>query len=269
MSFTSTGGPFGAIRPDEQDFFTFDFTARIGATGTIEQIEWSCAVSLLSPPTITDPDPQGHIIEVQPPPPTTPVTTTTALCGGFMDGATYTLTAKVTLDDQRVLVLNGDVEGQLTNPADATLTVDQFRDDFPAFADANRFPDEEVQYWIDQAVSPPNISPAIDPVRWGQFYDLGLRLWVAHNLAVEDMMVQRAGPPGEGSGPGGRYGYSPLVGSGVAASKSVNGVSISYDNAFGQTENAGWWGLTPWGNQYLYYLRLAGSAPIHLIGAPG
>jgi len=267
MAYLSTGGSFGAIKPTERDFFTFDFTKRIGKTGNIATVAWDCIVSPLSPVAITDDLPQNHILEVLALAATgTQITQTTALCGDFMDQHIYTLSATATLDDGRVLSLSGDIECQTVSPADQYLTVEQFRDDFPAFADADHFPDEEIQFWINQAIAPPNMSPAINQCRWGQFYQLGLELWVAHNLAVQDMMIQRAGVPGSGGGPGT---YSTFVGSGVPASKSVNGVSISYDNQIGMEKDAGWWGSTPWGNQFLYYLRLAGAAPIHLIGPPG
>ena len=263
MARVSTGGPFPAIRPDETDFFTFDFSKKLGSTGNITEAAWTCVLSADSPPSITDPDPSSHVEPQSIPSPPPQINKVTALCGGFVDGAIYTLGVSVTIDDGRVLVLDGKVKvskGSVDGTAEA-FTVEEFRADYPAFADAGRFTDEEVQYWIDQACSPPNSTPAINQYRWGQFYQLGLHLWVAHNLAVQDMMAQRAGMPGMG---GPTYMSMPLTGSGVAASKSVDGVSLSYDNMIGMEKDAGWWGLTPWGNQFLYYLRMAGAAPIQL-----
>src|SRR5215471_7162046 len=262
MARVSTGGPFPAIRPDESDFFTFDFTKKIGPTGSITGAVWSCVLATESPPDVVDTDPQSHVLTPKPPtpvPPSTRATTVTALCGNFVQNAVYTLSVVATIDDGRTLVIDGNVKSFLTAPSDILLTVDGFREDYPAFADAGRFPDEEIQHWIDIACAPPNSTPAVNKYRWGQFYQLGLELFVAHNLAIQDMMVQRAGPPGSGATPGGYYGYTPIVGTGVVASKSVNGVSLSYDNQIGMEQNAGWWGQTPWGNQYLYYLRLAGT----------
>jgi|SRR5215471_12385043 len=263
MPRVSTGGPFPAIRPDETDFFTFDFTRKIGSSGSIQTAVWTCIVAPDAPLAINDDLPQNRIISEQPlapVPPSQQILKTTALCGGFYDQLIYTLSVTVTINDGRVLALSGNVKGTYgTSPADEFLTVEKFRSDYPAFADATRFPDDEVQYWINIAVAPPNSTPAINKYRWGQFFGLGIELFVAHNLAVEDMMVSRAGPPGSGVGGG-----APLVGSGVPASKSVNGVSLSYDNQIGMERDAGWWGQTPWGNQFLYYLRLAGSAPIQL-----
>jgi hypothetical protein len=256
---------FGPILPEPaSDFFVFDFTAQIGPlVSPITAAVWTLVVDASSP--VDDPDPGSRILQ----PPTFSSNKTSALLGNMVDGVIYDVSAEVTLADTRILLDSATLLCSEAPPNDVYLTVGQFRIDYPAFADTSRFPDAEIQYWIDIACSPPNISYAINPCRWGQFFTLGLNLFVAHNLAVADMMIQRAGPPGMGSGPGGRYGFSSLVGSGVATSRSVGGVSVSYDQSLGMEANAGWWGLTPWGNQYLYYLRLAGSAPVHLIGAPG
>jgi hypothetical protein len=264
MARVSTGGPFPAIRPDETDFFTFDFSRKLGSSGNITAATWVCTLASYSPPGIVDPDPNSHVTPQDIPAPPPQINKVAALCGGFVEGAAYTLTVQVEIDDGRVLALSGDVKcvlGTTTAEADETFSVEEFRSNYPAFADATRFTDAEVQYWIDQACSPPNSTPAINKYRWGQFYQLGLQLWVAHNLAVQDMMAQRAGLPGMG---GPSYVTSPMTGSGVPASKSVDGVSISYDNQIGLEHDAGWWGSTPWGNQFLYYLRMAGSAPIQL-----
>ena len=41
-------------------------------------------------------------------------------------------------------------------------------------------------------------------------------------------------------------------------------MSISYDHTLGQEANAGWYGLTPYGNMFLHYLRMAGAGPIQV-----
>lgn len=249
---------FGPIKPAPvSDFFVFDFTAQIGpAGGTIASATWSISVDYSS--AVQDPNPTSRILAA----PTFSSNKTSALLGNMIDGVLYDVTAQVTLSDTRVLTDAATLLCTSAEAADAVISVGQFRINFPAFTDTKRFTDAEVQYWINQAYSPPNSTPAINQYRWGQFYELGLQLWVAHNLAVQDMMYQRAGMPG--MGPGGTYVSMPLTGSGVASSKSVDGVSLSYDNQIGMEHDAGWWGSTPWGNQFLYYLRMAGSAPIQL-----
>lgn len=248
---------FGPIKPAPvSDFFVFDFTAQIGPMqGTITEAMWMVTVDYSSP--VQDPNPTSRILA----PPTFSSNKTSALLGNMIDGVYYVVEAQVTLSDSRVLTDMASLQCTAVEAADAVLTVGQFRAAFPAFADPARFTNEEVQWWINQACAPPNSTPAINKYRWGQFYELGLNLFVAHNLAVQDMMNQRAGLPGMG---GSSYISTPLTGSGVASSKSVDGVSLSYDNQIGMEHDAGWWGSTTWGNQFLYYLRMAGSAPIQL-----
>lgn len=257
---------FGPIKPDPAtDFFVFDFTAQIGpVVTTITDAGWSLSVDASSP--VNDPDPMSRLLQ----PPTYSSNKTSALLGQMIDGVIYDIAVDVLLADGRTLTDAATLLCSSQPPNDVYLTVGQFRIDYPAFADTNRFTDAEIQFYIDIACAPPNMSYAINQHRWGQFFYLGLNLFVAHNLAVADMMQQRAGSPGGlAGGPGYSVTYTPLVGSGVATSKSVNGVSVSYDQSIGMEKDAGWWGLTPWGNQFLYYLRLAGAAPIHLIGRPG
>jgi hypothetical protein len=249
---------FGPIKPSPvSDFFVFDFTSQIGpAGGAIANAMWLLNVDASSP--VDDPDPNSRILQ----PPTFSSNKTSALLGQMIDGVIYDVSASVTLDDSRVLTDAATLLCSSVEAAAVYMTVGQFRIDNPAFSDTTRFTDAEIQYWINQACSPPNLSYALNPCRWGQFFTLGLNLWVAHNLAVADAQGVRM------NGPGGIHpGSGSLIGSGLYSSRSVGGVSLANDNTFGQTQNAGWWGMTVWGNQFLYYLRLAGAAPTQLLGA--
>src|SRR5215471_6717714 len=161
MPRVSTGGPFPAIRPDETDFFTFDFSKRLGTSGNIKTATWTCALAADSPPTVTDDFPQNHVEPQTVPTPPPQINKVSALCGGFTDGAIYTLSVSVTIDDGRILVLDASVKVTLGETKATCFTVEEFRTDYPAFADAARFTDEEVQYWINTACAPPNSTPAI------------------------------------------------------------------------------------------------------------
>ena len=233
---------FDPIRPGDIDSFSFDFSVEIGSGASITDAAWACAVSANSP--LTDATPADRLIGL----PTFSATKTSHQAGLMLVGVIYTLTATVTLNDGRILSHDADLEcvlrPDLTVP---DLTIEQFRAEFPAFASTSDYPDTQVGYWIDQAV---NFSP-IDEVRWGQFYLQGLRLYVAHNLALERMgLIQaRTGAP---------------VGAGVPASKSVGGVSISYDVEFGSEQDGGNWSMTIWGSRFLRLLRMAGSGGIQL-----
>lgn len=227
------------IRPGDIESYTEDFSRRIGTSGTISSATWVCAVDQDS--TVDDPSPSVRL----PGTATNTGTTTSHLYGNMLDGVIYQITVTASISDGRKLSDVLTVEcGVDPVPSDDSLTVEQFRRDMPAFADPSLYSDDAVAFWVTQA----NL-PSIDRTRWGQFYTLGLRLYVAHMLAVNRMAAGMTGAP---------------VGSAVPASKSVGGVSISYDVQFGSESDAGAWGLTVWGNQYLRLLREAGAAPIQL-----
>lgn len=138
------------------------------------------------------------------------------------------------------------------------ITVLQFREHFPAFSNTTTYPTSYIQLWLDMAqgtvptTSIVGAGAVIDFTRFGQMYALGIMLWVAHQITIQKMMENGAVIGGPGFGPF------------PATSRSVNGVSVGYDSSFGQEFQAGWYGLTVWGNQFVYWLRLAGAGPIQL-----
>lgn len=227
---------FDPIRPAPVvDSFIFDFSSDIGSLAAITSASWTCAKAPES--VVDDPTPGIRVVG----PVVISATATSCLVGLMLDGVIYRLTATVIVNDGRTLAQSGDVLCTL-NPSPegvvGDLTVEEFRATFSAFADASLYPDVAISYWIGQA---PN---ALDVTRWGQFYDQGLRLYVAHMLAVNRMAGSMTGAP---------------VGAAIPQSKSVGGVSISYDVEFGSEEGAGAWNLTIWGSQF-YRLQLAAGA---------
>jgi voltage-gated potassium channel Kch len=307
----SAEGSFASIRPDESDYFAFDFSGEIGIAATfigsitndtltvslitngtlqvghllvsplvtvgtrvvafdsanggagtytldtvqnvpsgqiaaaadISSVTWDCSVVPNS--RVADPTPQARLLSE----PTIARNVTSCLIGTMIDGVAYLLKVTATLSDGRVLVTSADVLCVLTlSPEDDILTVSEFRTYFPAFSNVMMFPDATVAYWINQATT----LPIINQARWGQFYNMGIALWVAHVLTLGN--AQSKAISGGSSG----------IGSGVPASKSVNGVSISYDTQFGMETNAGWYGLTTYGNMFLRYLRMAGTGPMQI-----
>lgn len=234
---------YDPIRPGDEDVFAYDFVKELGDLGVISGAVWVCTLS----PNTTKVDlvPGSRILS-------TPIwddTKTSVMVGNMLDGVTYTLTATIDTSDGRELSYAADVLCVLRASVDETaFTVEQFRLEFPAFADASQYSDEMVSFWINQAT----VYSPLDQNRWGQFYQLGLRLYVAHNLALERMATIQA-----------MNGAAP-IGAGLPNSKSVGGVSVSYDVEFGSETNAGNWSLTIWGSRYIRLAREAGSGPIQL-----
>ena len=134
-------------------------------------------------------------------------------------------------------------------PPTCEVTLRQFRQLFPEFADSSVFVDEQVQPWLSLA------NQSLNPWRWRQYYARGVGLMVAHELALSRMaqlQVQRGGAPG--------------VGTGVVASKAVNGVSVSYNTNISFLEGGADLNLTIYGIQLLRLARLVGTGPIQVVG---
>jgi hypothetical protein len=120
------------------------------------------------------------------------------------------------------------------------MDVPTFRAVLPEFADATRFPDAQIQFNINLA------EASLPPEVWGDRLEAGLLYYAAHYVAL-------SGPQVSG-GSGAAYGVptpAPGLATGLVASKSVSGVSVSYDTATGQTEGGGSFNLTRYGQIFL------------------
>ena len=120
------------------------------------------------------------------------------------------------------------------------VDVATFRAVFPEFGDAAKYPDAQVQYYLDFAVQ------SLRPEAWRNLLERGTGLFVAHYLAMS--AISRAGTiPGRGQ-------------LGIVASKSVGPASISYDNsAISAQADAGHWSLTSYGLMYWELMRMVGT----------
>ena len=120
------------------------------------------------------------------------------------------------------------------------VDVATFRAVFPEFGDAAKYPDAQVQYYLDFAVQ------SLRPEAWRNLLERGTGLFVAHYLAMS--AISRAGTvPGRGQ-------------LGIVASKSVGPASISYDNsAISAQADAGHWALTSYGLMYWELMRMVGT----------
>lgn len=117
------------------------------------------------------------------------------------------------------------------------FTVGQFREIFPEFADDARYPDARIAFAISEA------SLRLLPNVWGELLDTGMAYFVAHRLAL-------ASPLTPAQGNGGTATASVVPAAGLVTSKSVGGVSKSMDVSVGQTEGAGEFNLTSYGQTF-------------------
>lgn len=131
------------------------------------------------------------------------------------------------------------------------MTPTEFRALFPEFADTARYSDAAVQFRLNIAVQ------LVNAERWGQMADQGVGWVAAHFLSLMVRAVKYNA-----------FGKAPGQSSGVVSSKSVDGVSVSYDTQLTTLEGGGHWNATVYGVQYLQFARLFGAGPLQVQSAP-
>jgi hypothetical protein len=127
------------------------------------------------------------------------------------------------------------------------LTPTQFKMDFPEFASITDYPDDMVQFWLTAGEAMTSES------RWGDLYGLGVELFAAHNLVLEQQAIKRAsagGSPGGASGP--------------VSAKTVDKVSVSYDTTVASEADAGHWNLTIYGQRRYRLSMMFGAGGMQL-----
>ena len=126
----------------------------------------------------------------------------------------------------------------------------QFRQQFPAFVNAQRYPDAQVDMYLTIA------SYMINVGRWGRMASFGQSLIAAHFLALAAQAASNPrGIPGT------------IVG--VLNSGSVDKVSYGRDVSSVMEENSGHWGMTTFGLEYLRFAKLFGMGPVQVGWANG
>lgn len=129
------------------------------------------------------------------------------------------------------------------------LTQATFISHFPEFSDQDKYPSGVFDFYLtlaDTLFNKDRLSTLLVPVT---------ELFIAHNMLLEARAMAESGTgglPGQQIGP--------------VTSKSVGGVSVSYDVRAGLEINAGHWALTRYGNQCLRYIRLCGMGPLQVNG---
>jgi hypothetical protein len=145
--------------------------------------------------------------------------------------------------------LNAAITGQLTGPPAGPGT---YKVNFSATVA------------LQQMAGVSNISTAGTNPFWGPtsavassppttLADFATELWVAHQLVLEKQAVAQAAAGG-----------NPGTAIGVISSKSVNGVSVSYDISAITDNEGGYYNQTIFGLRYWRLARVRGAGPIQL-----
>lgn len=131
-----------------------------------------------------------------------------------------------------------------------TVTAEAFREAFPAFKDAVKFPAGQVSFYLTLAAKLHNAD------RWDDLLDFGVQLWTAHNLTLDYE-----------SGRQGAAGQNPGTVRGAVTSMSAGGVSWSRSPGDAMNPGAGHWNLSQYGLRWLNLSNMIGMGAIQ-IGEP-
>lgn len=126
-------------------------------------------------------------------------------------------------------------------------TVSDFRRDFPQFSDTTKYPDPVIQFRLNL------VDTLIDGSGMGNMFPYLAGLFVAHYM----VLYASDSAAGALGGTGGST-------SGVVASKSVDKVSVSYDNSSTLNADAGFWNFSRYGAEFWQMLQFFGYGGIQL-----
>lgn len=128
-----------------------------------------------------------------------------------------------------------------------TFNVAAFRTAFPEFSSSVVYPTEMINIWVGLAAA------MVDQCRWKSQWNIGVSLYVAHELVLASQNVRAS-----------KVGGSPGQQGGVASQKTVGSVTVQYDPQTSTEKDAGYWNLTTYGKQFIRLARIFGMGPIQL-----
>lgn len=127
------------------------------------------------------------------------------------------------------------------------MDITAFRAEFPEFSDVVVYPDAQITFWATIA------ERQVVKCVWDDMYEFGVKLYVAHEITLAAQNKKTAA-----------VGGMPGTSGGVPNSKTVGGVSVSYDSTVTSEKDAGWWNLTNYGKQFYRLIKLFGAGCIQL-----
>ena len=121
---------------------------------------------------------------------------------------------------------------------------------FPEFSNTTLYPASMVETWVIPAVE------IMNSYRFGNQYNLAVCLFIAHNvvLSARELQASQSGKAivGDTRGP--------------IASKSIDKVSVSYNNASASIEGAGAYNNTSYGQRLYKLIQSFASGPFYVRG---
>lgn len=132
------------------------------------------------------------------------------------------------------------------------VTSTELRQNFPEFADTTRYPEVMVVFWLGYAD-----KLLYDTRRWEDMRDYGIQLVAAHQITIAARNRAAAAAGGGAGSPGGT--------AGAVSSKSVGGVSVSYDTGSTVLADGGYWNMTSYGVMFWQLVQIVGTGGFQLV----
>ena len=126
------------------------------------------------------------------------------------------------------------------------MNIEDFRTIFPEFSSELIYSDARITYWSNLAEDRLN-KTRLEKLYWNAVY-----LYTAHYLVLQQRDIKAA-----------ENGEIPGFVMGIASSKSVGSVSVSYSNIAGWAD-LGFWSLTTYGLQLYELMQMYGMGAIQL-----
>ncbi|OVZ89941.1 hypothetical protein CBW58_18145 [Yersinia frederiksenii] len=120
-------------------------------------------------------------------------------------------------------------------------TSDQFRASFPEFTNETRYPNTSINFYLSMA------DDLLDQDRFGDKFVYLAELMTAHYVELRGKRTASAALGGVNTS-----------GGGVATSKSVDKVSVSYDVSGIINPDAGFWNNTDYGREFFFWWSMFG-----------
>jgi hypothetical protein len=124
--------------------------------------------------------------------------------------------------------------------------------DYPPTADNGvvvqyQYPDSQINFYLNMG------TDLFNPARWGKTLNVGLELFIAHNVSMEGRAQREAMAGGD-----------PGISKGMVSSESADKGSISYDTGSSSQKEAGHWNLTIYGTRLIRLIRMFGAGPVQI-----
>lgn len=127
------------------------------------------------------------------------------------------------------------------------MDIANFRVVFPEFSDTTAYPASQITFWSTIA------EAQVVEDNWGDIYAQAVMLYTAHEIVIARQNAAA-----------GTIGGTPGVSGGIANSKTVGSVTVSYDANTQTEKDAGWWNRTTYGQQFFRLMKLYGAGCIQL-----